>query len=142
MKRSCQLMFITSQTVIVDLYKTSCVAIDSFRYKIYYCGWNEQRFFHALSHGHGGRSSGCALDYRLRGPGLDSHCHWAISLISLSYLSISGAPLIRSLEKVQHYWISTFQENEKSLAVQLEAKQAYYALNEQKGSASEAVLHK
>ena len=42
----------------------------------------------------------------------------------LSYLSISGASLIRSLVEVQHHWFSTFQEKIKSLAVPLEAKQA------------------
>ena len=44
---------------------------------------------------------------------------WAFSLSSLSslsYVSIIGASLIRSLVEVQHYWFSTFQENEKKLS--------------------------
>ena len=35
------------------------------------------------------------------------------SLSALSNLSISGASLIRFFLEVQHYWFSTFQENEK-----------------------------
>ena len=47
--------------------------------------------------------------------------------------------LIRSLVEVQHYWFSTFQENE-SVVVQLEAKQAKYTLNEQKNQSLAASL--
>ena len=41
------------------------------------------------------------------------HLFSFLSNSSLSYLSISGASLIRSLVEVQHCWFSTFQENEK-----------------------------
>ena len=78
-----------------------------------------------LVSGRGGSSSGIALDYGSRGPRLDSR--WELGFFTLSSLhnhSISGASLIRSLMEVQHNWLSTFQDNIKSLAVQLEAKQA------------------
>ena len=43
------------------------------------------------------------------GPGFDSCCHWELGFFSLfSFLSFN-----QSLMEVQHYWISTFQENEK-----------------------------
>ena len=53
--------------------------------------------------GRGGRPS----DFGSRGPEFDSH--WELSSFLFStYISISGASLIRSLVEVQHYWFFNF----------------------------------
>ena len=60
-----------------------------------------------------------------RVPSLIATGNWAFFLFSyLSYISISGATLIRSLMEVQHNWFSTLQLKIGGLAERIVAEQA------------------
>ena len=66
-------------------------------------------FMTSHAKGRNGSLNGSSSDNGSSGPGFDSCCHWELGFFSLfSFLSFN-----QSLMEVQHYWISTFQENEK-----------------------------
>ena len=73
-----------------------------------------------VNKGRGGSSSGSESDYGSRGPRFDTRCRWKLGF-SLSLLF----PIFQSVVRPNQVprGGATFQENE-SLAVQLEAKQA------------------
>ena len=77
-------------------------------------------FIITLLRGRGGSSSGNTSDCESRGPGFDSR--WELGFFSLRY-PIRSLSLIRSLMEMQT--LMTFL-NKKCLAVQLEAKQAFF----------------
>ena len=77
-------------------------------------------------------SSGSSSDYGSRVPKFDSH--WEVDFFLFSFIFLNQWCMLNQVHRGGTTDFSTLKEKNGGLAVQLEEKQAYYALNEKKNT--------